>query len=190
MSRMSMDFQRQMDELRKNQRTPTREERKGEKKAVKSHVIAQVRARVFELDRACICGKCKPSDKFDEMHEVVSRAQLRGRPPEDIFNVRNCVRLSRKCHLLVTGTIGKGKAITISFLDDALAMGRIKLTWKNGQEVVYHRPTQADGLVPRAKQIQDETGQPLREAMIQASHEMPRAAKKYRQLFSIIPNAH
>jgi len=139
MSKLTMEFQRQIDELYKTKSTPTREERKTAKKEIKRDVVADTRAKVWALDVACICGACRPAST-DEMHEIKSRAQLRGRPAEEIFNVENCVRLSRKCHLLVTGTIGKGKALRIVCLDEALgAMGPVELTWKNGRCVVYQR---------------------------------------------------
>jgi hypothetical protein len=32
------------------------------------------------------------------MHEICSRAKLRGLPPEQIFNSRNCVILCVECH--------------------------------------------------------------------------------------------
>ena len=36
------------------------------------------------------------------MHELRSRAQLRGKPPEEIFNTANCVMLCHDCHVEVT----------------------------------------------------------------------------------------
>ena len=36
------------------------------------------------------------------MHEIRSRAQLRGKAPEEIFNSRNCVMLCHRCHVAVT----------------------------------------------------------------------------------------
>lgn len=36
------------------------------------------------------------------MHEMASRAQLRGKPPEEVFTTRNCLRLCRDCHHDVT----------------------------------------------------------------------------------------
>lgn len=32
------------------------------------------------------------------MHEMVFRSQLRGRPPEEIFNTKNCLLLCLPCH--------------------------------------------------------------------------------------------
>lgn len=139
MSKMTMDFQRQMDELRSKKPLPSRQEQKGVKRQTKTDVIKVVRARVFELDRACICGGCRPSPQ-DEMHEVVPRSALRGRPPEEIFNVRNCVRLSRKCHAQVTGELKHGKSLVITFEDAALgASGPVRLAWAGGRAVVYTR---------------------------------------------------
>jgi hypothetical protein len=36
------------------------------------------------------------------MHEIVSRAKLRGRPDAEIFNTRNCIQLTRDEHEAVT----------------------------------------------------------------------------------------
>jgi hypothetical protein len=36
------------------------------------------------------------------MHELRSRAQLRGKLPEEIFNTANCVMLCHACHVEVT----------------------------------------------------------------------------------------
>ena len=140
MSRMSMEFQRMIDELRSKKSTPTRDEQKIVKRQTKADVIDVVRKQVFALDAACICGVCRPS-KSDEMHEIVSRSALRGKRPEEVFSVRNCVRLSRKCHGLVTGQVGKGKALLVRCLDaDLGAMGPVELTWrKTGKQVVYIR---------------------------------------------------
>lgn len=139
MSKMTMEFQRQIDELRKQPSTPTRAEIKDSKKTDKNALIAAVREEVFELDPKCICGKCKPS-KTDQMHEIESRAKLRNRPLKEIFNVQNCVRMSRKCHSLVTGEVGKGKGMTVKCLDaKKRAMGPIEVKWKDGRRIVYQR---------------------------------------------------
>lgn len=64
-------------------------------------VIAAVRLQVFARDRACRCGVCPPR-RDDEMHELVPRSRTRGRPPEDRFNMRVCLRLSKEYHEAVT----------------------------------------------------------------------------------------
>lgn|SRR5678810_523747 len=135
---MAQDFQRQMDDLWGHRKTVSRAVEKEERKKTRAQVVTETRARVFALDKACICGSCKP-DATDEMHEVQSRAKLRGRPPEEIFNVENCVRLSRRCHRLVTGELGKGKGLRLKFLDKRGAMGRVELVWNSGRRVVYVR---------------------------------------------------
>src|SRR5689334_4166901 len=130
MSKLALGFQRQIDRLMGRESAPSIDAEKREKRLTRNGIIAFVRRQVFELDPKCICGECK-SRPGDHMHEVVPRSALRGRPPEEIFNIKNCVRLSPKCHALVTGVIGLGKALKIVFLDPALgAMGPIELTWK------------------------------------------------------------
>src|SRR5687767_3689487 len=126
MSRLALETERMINEMRaKSKRQepvrhePTRKQKKAEKRKAQSQVIADVRPKVFELDQACICGKCKPSVRFDEMHEIVSRAKTRGLHPEERFNIQNCVRLSRKCHAMVTGEVGHGKRLTLECLDPA-----------------------------------------------------------------------
>ena len=65
-----------------------------------------------------------------EMHELKSRAQLRGRPPEEIFNTANAVALCSECHRrvterkieLVAGADGAdGKIVVIERRPDARA---------------------------------------------------------------------
>ena len=65
-----------------------------------------------------------------EMHEMRSRAQLRGRPPEDIFNTANALALCSECHRrvterkieLVAGADGAdGKIVVIERRPDARA---------------------------------------------------------------------
>ncbi len=78
--------------------------RKSEKRAQKAHrasVIASVRREVMRRDRyQCrCCAKCFTTL---EMHEIVSRAQLRGKEPEEIFNTANCIALCRACHRAIT----------------------------------------------------------------------------------------
>ena len=47
-------------------------------------------------------ARVRLSEYTPEMHEIQSRAALRGRPVEDIFNLDNCVMLHRKCHRDIT----------------------------------------------------------------------------------------
>jgi hypothetical protein len=139
MSKMTIEFQKMMDELRGKKPSLTIKQEKTEKRAGHRDVVSDVRAKVFELDRACICGKCPPSDT-DEMHELESRAKTRGRPPEERFSTKNCVRLSRKCHLETTGDIGRGRTLDIQVLDpEKGADGKLMLMFKNGRLAFYER---------------------------------------------------
>lgn len=144
MSKLAQEMQRLADEIfKKKKAEPTREERKVEKKDAEKAVIAAVRVEVFKLDSACICGRCRPSDK-DEMHEVVSRAKTRGLPPEVRFSTSNCVRLSRKCHVMVTGEVGHGKRLFLSCEDALLGANHsVTMKWKDGREKTYVRRTAA-----------------------------------------------
>lgn len=82
---------------------PKPRSRKAEQRRQKAHrrtVIAAVRNELVHRDTRCrVCG-----DAFSEglgaaqMHEVKSRARLRGRPPEDIFNTDNCILVCNECH--------------------------------------------------------------------------------------------
>lgn len=139
MSKLAQEMQRLADEIFKRKTAPSREDRKDEKKKTQSAVITAVRASVFNLDKACLCGKCRPAET-DEMHEVVPRSKTRGLPPEVRFSTLNCVRLSRRCHAKVTGELGHGKRLTITFADPSLgANGLVTLTWKDGKSKMYRR---------------------------------------------------
>jgi 5-methylcytosine-specific restriction endonuclease McrA len=141
MSKIAQEMQRLADEIFKKKTAPSREDRKEQKKTDEKAIIDAVRKEVFVLDSACICGRCRPSDK-DEMHEVISRAKTRGLPPEVRFNTGNCVRLSRKCHAMVTGEVGHGKRLKLEFSDPILGAnhpGRVLLTWKDGRTKTYAR---------------------------------------------------
>lgn len=143
MSRLALEVERLCKEIYAGKNQPavkTRKQVKKAKRRTEAEVIAEVRGQVFELDAACICGKCRPSLKFDEMHEIVARSKTRGLPPEERFNVRNCVRLSRKCHAMVTGEIGHGKRLKLECLDaERGAMGPIRGTFKDGRTFTYQR---------------------------------------------------
>ena len=92
--------------------------------------IRGARAQVMHRDRRCrVCGEAPPAVRL-EMHEMRSRAQLRGRPPEDIFNTANAVALCSECHRrvterkieLVAGADGAdGKIVVIERRPDARA---------------------------------------------------------------------
>jgi 5-methylcytosine-specific restriction endonuclease McrA len=83
---------------------PKPKSRKSEKRREKAHrnaVIAAVRSDVVRRDPRC---RCCGDFLFNhgEMHELRSRAQLRGKLPEEIFNTANCVMLCHACHVEVT----------------------------------------------------------------------------------------
>jgi 5-methylcytosine-specific restriction endonuclease McrA len=70
------------------------------KRQTRAAVITANRVVIFDRDACCRrCGAAGRDD--DHCHEVKSRADLRGRPPEDIFNRQNCLRLCERCHLFV-----------------------------------------------------------------------------------------
>lgn len=72
---------------------------KRDKRQARAELIRRVRLQVMQRDLACrVCGR---TDR-PEMHELVSRAMRRGQPPEDIFNLHNCLRLCTTCHGRVT----------------------------------------------------------------------------------------
>lgn len=82
----------------------SRDEQRSEKRAHRATVIAFARAHVFSRDVGCrFCGRAGRAT--DEMHEVTSRAKLRGQPPEAVFTTANCLRLCRGCHGLVTAHV-------------------------------------------------------------------------------------
>lgn len=133
MSNLAQSIQKATDARLGRAPVLSRKERKAKRDRDEAAVIARVRARVFELDRACICGRCGASS-FDEMHEVVPRSKTRGLPPEQRFFVANCVRLSRACHAAVTGELGHGKRLTIECVPAGFS-----LQWKDGRSLVYSR---------------------------------------------------
>jgi 5-methylcytosine-specific restriction endonuclease McrA len=142
MSKLTLEVERLCRELRERlaeKRARTQDEQQA-KRQKPSAIVKQVRGQVFALDRACICGHCPPSRQFDEMHELVPRSKTRGQPPAARFNVQNCVRLSRKCHAMVTGEVGFGKRLRLECLDPAKgAMGPIRGTYHDGRVFVYER---------------------------------------------------
>ena len=75
-----------------------------QKKRKKYEIIAAVRKLVCKRDRRCrVCGGAfGVGENRPEMHEIQSRAELRGRPPEVIFSTVNCVLLHSRCHKGVT----------------------------------------------------------------------------------------
>lgn len=78
---------------------------KAERHALEVAVIKATREAVFARSAFCeICGDTeretaqKSHKASHEMHEDPSRAQTRGRPAEERFNVRICLRTCEPCH--------------------------------------------------------------------------------------------
>jgi 5-methylcytosine-specific restriction endonuclease McrA len=75
--------------------------RKVEKQAKRkrsSEVIRRVREQVFRRDARCrVCGEVEGFVRH-HMHEIVYRSHTRGRPPEQRFNTKNCLRVCESCH--------------------------------------------------------------------------------------------
>jgi hypothetical protein len=133
MSKLAQTVQRLVDELHKRDTTPTRDVNAA------AAIIREVRAEVFRLDPACICGTCLRSVS-DQMHEIIPRSKTRNQPPEVRFSTKNCVRLSPGCHAKVTGEAGHGKRLTILCEDaERGANGPVRLTWKDGRTRTYQR---------------------------------------------------
>ena len=73
-----------------------RQERRAEKDR-KHARIWSVRRELIKRDPRCrVCGELLSKDA--QIHEMVVRSQLRGRPPEEIFNTKNCLLLCLACH--------------------------------------------------------------------------------------------
>ena len=106
---------------------PTRAEQKHAARQHEADVIAATRRAVFLRDKGC---RCCHSDgrRTDEMHEIQSRAKLRGRPPEEIFNTRNCIRVCREDHASITGKVG-GDRIRVEPMSAAGADGPV-MFWR------------------------------------------------------------
>jgi len=78
---------------------PTRAATQAAKRVHRADIVRAVRLQVMQRDTACrVCG----STHGAEMHELVPRSLLRGRPPEEIFTLTNCLRLCSRCHGQVT----------------------------------------------------------------------------------------
>jgi hypothetical protein len=78
----------------------TRKSEQRRKKKTRTELIAEVRRAVWKRDR--VCRYTRQARPDDEMHEIVSRAKLRGRPITELFSMSNCIRLSRDTHREVT----------------------------------------------------------------------------------------
>lgn len=82
---------------------PRRLEKRRQRTA-RNGLIAAVRRAVVARDVRCRCcgERFATGEQTPEMHELRSRAQLRGRDPTDIWNRANCLLLCRRCHRGVT----------------------------------------------------------------------------------------
>jgi hypothetical protein len=78
----------------------SRDARARQKRVLRADVIARNREAVFHRDTGC--RRCGLGGQDDHCHEVVSRAKLRNRPPDEIFTLINCCRLCATCHEIVT----------------------------------------------------------------------------------------
>ena len=75
---------------------------KKDQKAHRKAVIRAVRDVVRHRDPTCrVCGTVPTAGRL-EMHEIRSRAQLRGKAPEEIFSTTNCLMLCSTHHREVT----------------------------------------------------------------------------------------
>ena len=73
-----------------------------DKKAHRKAVIGAVRDTVRQRDPRCrVCDQMPVTGRL-EMHEIKSRARLRGHDPEEIFCTENCLMLCSTCHREVT----------------------------------------------------------------------------------------
>ena len=78
------------------------EDKDADEHAHRVKVITENRVAVFLRDwRGCRCCNARPLVS-DHCHEHESRAMLRGRQPEEIFNLWNCIRLCAACHRRIT----------------------------------------------------------------------------------------
>lgn len=82
------------------------------KKAAQRPVVQRVRADVWERSGG-VCECCRQTEPqtfaasgtFEhEMHECHSRQKTQGRPPEQRFDTRWCVRLCAACHRVIQGS--------------------------------------------------------------------------------------
>ena len=116
--------------------TSKRIERRREKQR-RADLIAAVRREVVVRDagrcRACQCLLTGFSGG-GEMHELRSRALMRGKPPEEIFNTNNCLMLCSECHRNITNHVadlipedadlGADGAMVLQGRDDTLGADR------------------------------------------------------------------
>lgn len=78
---------------------PRRRDERVQRRRHRADIIREVRAQVMARDSACrVCGRTNGA----EMHELVPRSLLRGRPPEEVYTTVNCLRLCARCHGAVT----------------------------------------------------------------------------------------
>lgn len=106
--------------------------------AAQAAVIRVVRPEVFRADPVCVVC-LGPARDTDEMNEVVPRSKTRGLPPDQRFHRKNCVRVHRACHRLVTE-----HRVDLAFLDPEQGVdgGLVvqRREWREAREaVVYWR---------------------------------------------------
>lgn len=76
------------------------------KRRLRVAAIIRTREAVFARDKDCRFPEALrsqwPCGGPHEMDERVPRSRLRGRPPDEIFNLDNCMRLCRDHHRMKT----------------------------------------------------------------------------------------
>jgi hypothetical protein len=100
----------------------TRAQEKAKADAHENEVIKQVHDYIWATRPSCqLCHGSRLVRRPDHMHEDPSRAQTRGMPPEQRFNLVVCGRLCEFCHRDVTHNV-----IRIVFKDRSLGfMGEL-----------------------------------------------------------------
>lgn len=85
---------------------PTRQHVKELKDAAEAAQIKKTRALLWVMRQTCACcgeteiqtRRRSPAKWTHEMHEDPSRAETKGRPPEERFNLVVCMRICPPCH--------------------------------------------------------------------------------------------
>lgn len=70
-----------------------------------------------------------------QMHEIISRAQTRGRPPAERFNTRICIMLHPDVHLMVTRNVIRITAADVA----AGADGTIRFELRDAASPLWRR---------------------------------------------------